>query len=119
MAKVTVHAANFPYTEISISWGSIFIKTGAFQLSGECILGNKVATLDIATEDSVKKVGGTIGWGVIGGVLAGPVGILAGALLGGNKKEITFVAELDDGRKFMATTDSKSFTSLKAASMKF
>lgn len=119
MAKIKVHAANFPYLEINATGGCLFVKTGAFQLTGETIHGSRLVTIESASEDSVKKVGGAIGWGVVGGVLAGPVGLLAGALLGGNKKEVTFVAELDDGRKFMGTTDHKTFIGLQGAAMKF
>ncbi len=119
MSKVKVHAANFPYLEISAMGGCVFIKTGVFQLSGETVHASRFLTIETASEDSVKKVGGAIGWGVVGGVLAGPVGILAGALLGGNKKEVTFVVEIDDGRKFMGTTDSKTFIGLQGAAMKF
>jgi hypothetical protein len=35
-------------------------------------------------------------------------------LLGGNKKEVAFVAYLNDGRKFMATTDGKSWKKITA-----
>lgn len=45
----------------------------------------------------------------------GQVGLLAGLILGGNKKEVTFVAKFKDGRKMLATTDSKSFTKMQAA----
>lgn len=119
MAKIKVHAANFQYLEVNASGSCIFIKTGPFQLNGETIGPLDVKTLDIASEDSVKKVGGSIGWGVVGGALAGPVGLLAGVILGGNKKDVTFVAELYDGRKFMGTVDSKTFTKLQAAAMKY
>ena len=70
--------------------------------------------IEIASEESVKKFGGTVGWGIAGGLILGPVGLLAGVLAGGRGKEVTFVAKLKDGRKFMATTDSKTYTKLKA-----
>ncbi|WP_286863278.1 MULTISPECIES: hypothetical protein [Pantoea] len=47
----------------------------------------------------------------------GPLGLIAGAMLGGNRKDVTFIAELSEGRKFMATTDSKTYTELQAKSM--
>jgi hypothetical protein len=119
VAKVKIHAANFPYIEVSAEGSCIFIKTGVFQFTGETIHASKFTTIEAASEDSVKKVGGAIGWGVVGGVLAGPIGLIAGAILGGNKKDVTFVAEIEDGRKFMATTDSKTFIKLQAAAMKF
>ncbi|ENG7537186.1 hypothetical protein ABVE29_003289 [Providencia stuartii] len=119
MAKVKVHAANFPYSEISITSGAFFIKEGVFQFNGECVLANKIKTIDIASEDSVKKVGGALGWGVAGGVLLGPIGAIAGIFLGGNKKEVTFIVELEDGRKFMGTTDTKSYTKVVAKKMEY
>ncbi|EGQ8129878.1 MULTISPECIES: hypothetical protein [Vibrio] len=119
MAKVKVHTASFPYVDITATSGSLFIKTTPFQTTGECVLGSRIKSIDAASEESVKKIGGTLGWSVVGGAIAGPVGLLAGALLGGKGKDVTFVAELDDGRKFMGTVDNKSFTKLKAESMRF
>ncbi len=72
-------------------------------------------TVEEATEENVNNIGGAVGWGTAGALLLGPVGLLAGALLGGKKQEVTFVAKLKDGRKFMATTDKKTFIKLKAA----
>ncbi|WP_080608364.1 MULTISPECIES: hypothetical protein [Yersinia] len=118
MAKIKVHAANFPYEEMSITSGSLFIKTKWYQVSGDIVLPTDVITVEVASEDSVKKVGGAMGWGVIGGVLMGPVGLIAGVLLGGNKKDVTFIAELSGERKFMATTDSKTFISFQSRSLK-
>jgi hypothetical protein len=69
----------------------------------------------IATEENVKKLGGTVGWGIAGGLLLGPVGLLAGLLMGGRKKEVTFVCKFKDGRKFLGTTDSKTWTEIMAA----
>ncbi|EJV0369637.1 hypothetical protein N5280_002484 [Vibrio vulnificus] len=118
MAKIKVHTASFPYVEITASGSCLFIKTSPLQLTGECIHGSRIKSIDAASEESVKKIGGTLGWSVVGGAIAGPLGLIAGALLGGKGKDITFVAELDDGRKFMGTVNNKSFTKLKAESMR-
>ena len=119
MAVIKVHFANFPYTEISTHFGSLNIKNSAFQLTGESVAANNFQFLEISTEENVKKIAGTVGWGVVGGVLAGPVGVLAGALLGGNKKQVTFTLELTDGRKLMGSVDSKAYTAMVASKMKF
>ena len=47
-------------------------------------------------------------------MILGPVGLLAGLLLGGRNKEITFVAKFKNGKKIFASTDSKTFTKLQA-----
>jgi hypothetical protein len=75
----------------------------------------KLSELEVASEETVKKIAGTVGWGIAGGVILGPAGLLAGLLLGGKKKEVTFVAKFNDNRKMLATTDSKTFSQLQAA----
>ena len=115
MAKVKVLAGDFLEEDGEYSWGSLTLKTKEHSWIGETIPLNQLDTVDIATEESVKKLGGTVGWGAAGAVILGPVGLLAGLLLGGKKKEVTFVAKFKDGRKLMASTDSKTFTKLQAA----
>ena len=73
-----------------------------------------VEEVSIATEENVKRVGGTVGWGLAGAAILGPVGLLAGLLLGGKGKDVTFIIKFKDGRKMLATTDSKTFTKLAA-----
>lgn len=118
MPKIKIHASNFDNIEMSITGGVIFIKSKWTQLAGDRVDPASVVALDVASEDSVKKIGGSLGWGVAGGVLMGPLGLIAGAILGGNRKDVTFIAELSEGRKFMATTDSKTYTELQAKSMR-
>jgi hypothetical protein len=80
----------------------------------EGIHGSQLAEVEPASEDNVKRLGGTIGWGAAGAVLLGPVGLLAGLLAGGRGKDVTFVAKFKDGRRLLATTDSKTFTKIRA-----
>ena len=72
-------------------------------------------SIEKATEESVKRLGGSVGWGAAGAVLLGPVGLLAGLLAGGRGMDVTFVARFKDGRKLLGTTDSKTFVKLQAA----
>lgn len=55
-----------------------------------------------------------LGLAAIGSLLLGPLGLLAGLLMGGKKKEVTFSVKLKDGRRFLATADSKTFTKMRA-----
>lgn len=84
-------------------------------LAFETVPMSEMQTMEIATEESVKRAGGTIGWGAVGAAALGPVGLLAGLLLGGRGKDVVFVARLKDGRKFLARTDSKTFAKIQAA----
>ena len=115
MAKLKVHAGDFLEGDGQFSFGSLVLKTEAHRFLGETIPITAMEMVEIATEQNVKKLGGTAGWGIAGGVLLGPVGLLAGLLAGGRKKEVTFVAKFKDGRKLLATTDNKTFTKLQAA----
>lgn len=68
-----------------------------------------VMNLEIATEESVKKLGGTLGWGLVGGALLGPLGLLVGLLAGGKRNDVTFICIFRDGRKFIATVSLKLY----------
>lgn len=77
----------------------------------------KVKSAELQTEENLKKLAGSAGWGfagaVVGGLLTGGLGLaiggLAGILSGGNKTEVCFSCELDDGRKFLAIADKKAW----------
>ena len=52
---------------------------------GETVnLKTEVASVEQLTEEKVKKLAGTAGWGIAGAVLLGPIGAIGGLLLGGN-----------------------------------
>lgn len=110
-----VHAGDFIHTRGVINNKDFRLMTKEHRILGEKIFFTQVAELSEANEESVKRVGGTVGWGLAGAAVLGPVGLLAGLLLGGRGKDITFVAKLKDGRKFMATTSLKNYTRMQAA----
>ncbi|MCP3660180.1 MAG: hypothetical protein GY830_07715 [Bacteroidetes bacterium] len=115
MAKVKVHAGDFLKGDSQYSLGSFMLKTKEHSIIGEVVPITELEMVEVADEENVKKLGGTVGWGVAGGVLLGPLGLLAGLLLGGKKKEVTFIAKFKNGKKLLATTDSQTFTKLRAA----
>lgn len=114
MTKITVHAGDFRKGDGEFNFGSFTLRTDKHRFFGETIALKNLESIEIATEENIKKIGGTIGWGIVGGLLLGPVGLLAGLIAGGRKKEITFVAKFKDGRKMFATTDNETFIKLKA-----
>lgn len=88
--------------------------SGIFSLR-EQVPVSAVESIELATEESVKKMAGAIGWGIVGGLLTGGIGLAAGLLAGGNKKEVVFICKLKDGRKFMGKADSGVYTKIQAA----
>lgn len=71
--------------------------------------------IEVQSEESVKKLAGTAGWTLAGAALLGPIGAIGGLLFGGRSKETCFAAYLKDGRKFLATIDSKDYQKIFAA----
>jgi hypothetical protein len=119
MAKITVHAGDWAdNSTATFSFGSFQFMTSKFPPKFEGVAGDQLEMVDIATEDNVKKLAGSVGWGIAGGVVFGPVGALAGLILGGKKKEVTFVAVFKDGRKVLATADSKTYIQIQALTFK-
>jgi hypothetical protein len=57
--------------------------------------------------------------GVAGAAVLGPVGLLAGALVGGEKKHVVFVCEFKDGRRFLGKAKQKDFETLMTATFDF
>ncbi|MEX2475048.1 hypothetical protein [Marinobacter sp.] len=115
MSTIKVHAGDFLPKEGFLKGTFINLKTEDRSWVGENVQLADIETLELATEESVKKLGGTVGWGAVGGLLLGPVGLLAGLVAGGRKKEVTFIAKFKDGRKVLATTDNKTYTQMQAA----
>jgi hypothetical protein len=77
-------------------------------------LKGNIESLEVMTEEKKKKIAGTVGAGAIGGLLLGPLGVIGGMLIGGKKKEVTFVCVLKDGKKFLGVTENKTFQKLLA-----
>lgn len=120
MPKVKILVGDFGRKDANLStlFGicQLQVPKEGFTLKIEAIdLKKELERVEIQTEDSVKKLAGTAGWGLAGGVLFGPLGLLAGIVFGGRKKDVLFTAYLKDGRKFLAVTDSKAFKSIQAA----
>jgi hypothetical protein len=75
----------------------------------------RVQEIEVASEESVKKMAGAVGWGLAGAFVLGPVGLLAGVLAGGNRRNVTFICRLADGRAFMATAPHAVYQKFTAA----
>lgn len=84
-------------------------------LKKERYMPNQVEEIAEASEENVKRLAGTVGWGAAGALILGPVGLLAGLLAGGRKKEVTFIVKFSDGKKALCTADSKLYTKMLAS----
>lgn len=106
--KVKVLAGDIQPGDWEYNLGTLWGAFDQVQLTGE------IKKVTLQTEESVKKLPEMVGWGLAGSVLLGPTGLLAGLILGGNKKEVCALVELRDGRKFIGTMDTKVYQQLLA-----
>jgi hypothetical protein len=118
MPTLKVLAGDFLEGSGRFDRGIFMLRTKEHNFVGEKISVKELDAVEVANEETVKKVGGTLGWGAAGAALLGPVGLLAGLMLGGRKKEVTVVAKFKDGRKMLATIDNGTFTDIQAALFK-
>lgn len=115
MAKITVQGGDFYKGKVSLFLGQLTLKSDKHKWVGENIKITEFEKVEIVTEENKKKVLGTVGWGAAGALMLGPLGLLAGLLLGGKKKEVCFAGTFKDGRKLLATTDAKTFKKIMGA----
>ncbi|MNX86186.1 hypothetical protein D3C86_1180570 [compost metagenome] len=98
--------------------GAITVRTSKSPLQGEKISLNRIKEMTVANQESNRSLGSTLGWGMAGALVGGPIGMIAGMWLGGKEEEVTFVAKFKDGRKLMAITDAKTYTKMAKALQK-
>ncbi|MCO7596061.1 MULTISPECIES: hypothetical protein [Pseudomonas] len=112
MTRLTVQSGDFLQGEGEYRNGALTLKTPRSPSPGERISLARIKVLKLASLESSRSLGSTLGWGVAGALVAGPVGLLAGLWLGGKEEEATFVATFKDGRKLMAITDGKTWSKI-------
>ncbi|WP_313030492.1 hypothetical protein [Brucella sp.] len=76
--------------------GVVFQK-GVFR--NERVPLSEIANFDMVTEENKASILGKVGWGAAGAIVLGPLGLLAGVLGGGNKKDRVMAVRFKDGRK--------------------
>jgi hypothetical protein len=109
--KVKVMAGDIPAGDWEYNMGILW---GGFD---QVNLSQELKSIDVKTEESAKNIAQTLGWAIAGNIFLGPLGLLAGAALGGNRKQVCCMCELTDGRKFLALMDSKIYQQMMALSM--
>lgn len=87
--------------------------TGFLQTEKIMITGN-LSSLEQITEENRNSILTKAGWGTVGGLLLGPIGLAAGLWLTGKSKEICIACELQRGEKFVANVDSEAYKELIA-----
>jgi hypothetical protein len=84
-----------------------------------------IVSAEIVDQEQIKSIASSAGWGIAAGLAAGLLtgglgfiaGGVAGAMAKGQRTEVTFICELQDGRKFIAITDPKTWKLIMGITM--
>lgn len=128
MARVEVIGGEIPTGK----WDTSFVFNDVFPEIVTNIGGNfkkldlnTVVSAEIVDQEQIKSIASSAGWGIAAGLAAGLLtgglgfiaGGVAGAMAKGQRTEVTFMCELQDGRKFIAITDPKTWKRIMGITM--
>lgn len=94
-------------------WQALMISAGMFKV--DTIPMSDITEFQVVTEENKASILGKVGWGAAGLVVLGPLGLLAGVLGGGNKRDRLMVIKMRDGRSAMIKGNSADAEALMAA----
>lgn len=75
----------------------------------------KIDNISILTQENSKAILGTVGGAALGTLALGPIGLVAGALAGGNRNKTTLVIECQQGPRLIGTVPTKHVGGIFAA----
>jgi len=116
MSHIEVHAGDFRTGKRLVLGDRVIMRSKENWLSEEAVSFSTIAVIEQVTEENSKSITSALGMGAAGVVLLGPIGLLAGLLLGGSKTNVTFLARLSDGRRFLGTAPHRVYVKILAAS---
>jgi hypothetical protein len=118
MAKIQVLAGDFLQGQAAYHAGCINIETALYPWPGLNVSVSELKTLEVDSETSARSLPSALGLGIAGAMMLGPLGAAAGLMFAEETKEVTFWAELKDGRKFVGVTDGETYLDLEKAACK-
>jgi hypothetical protein len=116
--KITVIAGDWPSGTFVTYAHGFFGKPSSLVIGWSVgrFYAEHIASATLVTEQNSTSVLGKVGWGAVGGLALGPLGLLAGALGGGNRQHSIVALELVDGRKALLKCDAEGFAAVMKAS---
>ncbi len=85
-----------------------------WSMKPEKLFAEDLLSVDLVTEENKTSIMGKVGWGAVGGLALGPLGLLAGVLGGGNRSKKVVAVALKDGRKALISGKPKDIQELLA-----
>ncbi|QQE10028.1 hypothetical protein JD969_10920 [Planctomycetota bacterium] len=117
MSKIVINGGDFEVIRCDFVNGEFIFRSKNKHTPIERIPAVKIKTINVESENDCKDWFDACGLAAVGSLVLGPIGLLAGLLLGGKKKRICFVATFDDDRKILGTTDSEIYKKIRSAMM--
>ncbi len=108
-----------PIVQTALTTGqltSVMIPTALFG-KPHTIKPSDLSSVDIVTDENNATLLGACGRGIVGTLIAGPIGAVVGGLLGGRRNVQTALITLADQRRFLATCPPNEYRQLPAAVM--
>ena len=86
-------------------------------LKSEKISSGQIRNVEQVSEENKTSLLKGAKWAAVGGLLAGPLGVLAGGLLGGKKRKVLYTITLSDGRQMLCKSGPEDYQTLLVASL--
>ncbi len=116
MAKLKVVGGDIPKQNVSIKKQSIGQVIVFKTISGDTVQ-DAIDSAELITAKNKVEFGSAVGWGTVGALLAGPLGMAAGAILGGRGSKVWVAIKLVAGREFIVETDPATYAKLRSGSL--
>lgn len=115
MAKMKILAGDFLQGNGEYHGAVLSIESALYPWPGVTISTSMIRSIEIVGKEENKDISSALLQGAAGSLVMGPLGAVAGFMLGNEYKEVTFLATLKDGRRFLATLDETAFSRLNTA----
>ena len=115
MAKMKILAGDFLQGNGEYHGAVLSIESVLYPWPGITINTSMIRSIEVVGKEENKDISSALLQGAAGSLVMGPLGAVAGFMLGNEYKDVTFLATLQDGRRFLATLDETAFTRLHTA----
>lgn len=99
--------------DVRFAGGRLQVQKGIF--SFEYIDLADISSFEVVTEDNKASIMGKVGWGAVGAIALGPLGLLAGVIGGGNRRDRVMAIETRHGKRVLLKGSAKDVEQFTAA----